>query len=1162
MTEQGQSSAGPGDDTPAASVGLTVSQLDPVEATPTSVVNPKAPKRATRRTGLGWRLATVAIILALVLGGFGLIGRTIPLPVWMVAEVESRLNRDLGTATPDVALALGMVDLTLDEDFIPRLLLQDLRLLKPDGTTLLSLPEVRISLQARALLSGETRLSSLRITGARLVVIRDEEGRFDVAVGEATEVSATPSLSSFSDLFAQVNKVLTLPGLEHLTQIEAEGLSVAVNDRRRGRVYELGDGRLTVDNRPGELAAELSVSLQGQALTPGRAVVQIVAQKARSSARISAEFNDISAIDLAAQAPLLAPLASFEAAISGRLAAEFGETGVTALEGQLEIGKGALRPTPAAAAVPFDRASFAMAYEAQSGLVNLSRIEVESPTLRAKASGQTYLLDGSGARLSGPLGGSVPAAFVTQISLEDVRIDPAGVFAEPVRFSTGALEFRLGLQPFTVEIGQFSLAEESRRLVMTGRIGADAAGWTTALDVSLNEISHDRLVALWPKSILGKTRAWVGQNLLQGDLRDIRAALRLSPGQEPRLHLSYGFDGADVRFLRTLPPIKGGKGYSTIEGLTYTMVMTEGQVTAPQGGQIDMAGSVFAVPDVSAKPAMADIRLSTRSSLTAALSLLNLPPFNFMTKADRPVDLGEGRAEIATRLTLPLQGRIGLSDVRYQVSGDVFDFASDKLVPKRRITAERLAVTASPAGIAITGEGRLGEVDFDVTYAQGFGPDQKGRSTIRGTATLSQKVAEEFGLGLPDGMVSGEGRATVEIDLQRGEPGRLRLRSDLDGIGLTLPEVAWNKAKAEKGVLEADVTLGELPRVDRLQLDAAGLRAEGEIRLRPGGGLETARFAQVTLDDWLDAGVELTGQGPGKPLAIALTDGSVDLRQMPDAKARGTSASGQGGGPLRLDLDRLIVSSDIALTRLSGDFRLSGGFNGEFIALMNDGPEVVGTVVPSRHGTAVRLQSNNAGETFAAAGVFLAGRGGRMDMTLTPREQPGHYDGRVAIRDVRVRNASVLAELLNAISVVGLLEQLNGQGLVFNVVEGDFLLTPQLVDLRRGSATGASLGVSMTGVYQTGTGRLAMEGVISPVYLLNGVGAVLTKRGEGVFGFNYSLQGTAEALEVGVNPLSILTPGMLRGLFRSGRSGGSEASGVPDTDLGEVPKQKLKRGRD
>ena len=67
-----------------------------------------------------------------------------------------------------------------------------------------------------------------------------------------------------------------------------------------------------------------------------------------------------------------------------------------------------------------------------------------------------------------------------------------------------------------------------------------------------------------------------------------------------------------------------------------------------------------------------------------------------------------------------------------------------------------------------------------------------------------------------------------------------------------------------------------------------------------------------------------------------------------------------------------------------------------------------------------------------------------------------------------------------------------------------------------------------------------MQGVISPVYLLNGVGAIFTKRGEGVFGFNYTLSGTADAPEVGVNPLSILTPGMLRGIFR-GKGGAGQA---------------------
>jgi hypothetical protein len=61
---------------------------------------------------------------------------------------------------------------------------------------------------------------------------------------------------------------------------------------------------------------------------------------------------------------------------------------------------------------------------------------------------------------------------------------------------------------------------------------------------------------------------------------------------------------------------------------------------------------------------------------------------------------------------------------------------------------------------------------------------------------------------------------------------------------------------------------------------------------------------------------------------------------------------------------------------------------------------------------------------------------------------------------------------------------------------------------------------------------LQLQGVISPIYLLNGLGAVVSKRGEGLFGFNYALGGTADAPQVSVNPLSILTPGLFREIFR------------------------------
>jgi hypothetical protein len=50
--------------------------------------------------------------------------------------------------------------------------------------------------------------------------------------------------------------------------------------------------------------------------------------------------------------------------------------------------------------------------------------------------------------------------------------------------------------------------------------------------------------------------------------------------------------------------------------------------------------------------------------------------------------------------------------------------------------------------------------------------------------------------------------------------------------------------------------------------------------------------------------------------------------------------------------------------------------------------------------------------------------------------------------------------------------------------------------------------------------------------MLNGIGGIFTRQGEGLFGFNFTLTGTTSAPDVGVNPLSVLTPGMFREIFR------------------------------
>jgi Protein of unknown function len=1081
---------------------------------------------APRRTHYAWvalrSVLMTLLMLVLIVGGsiwgvLALTGRNIHLPDGVVARIETRINATL----PGLTVDLGGVDVLVDDGWVPRLALQNM-VLQQDGRTLIALPDTRVDFDGASFAKGALRPASLRISGAQVALTRDAEGRFDLSLGQG----GTAQMQSFAQVLDAVEAAFAAPALQALTTIEVDALSLTLTDVRTDHVWQVGDGRLVVDNRAGELAAELRLSLL-EGATPAQAVLTFVTDKTSPAARITATVENIAASDLAAQAGPLAFLAVLDAPISGQITAALGaDGGVATLQGTLDVAAGAITPNANTAPIAFESATIGLSYDPTIGRITLGDLSVDSRTLRLKAVGHADMIGADGKVLTGALNGRLPAAFVTQMQISDLSVDPEGQFAAPVSFTQGALDLRLTLDPFRVEVGQLSLVADDQHLLATGEATAGDAGWTLALDVGLDTIAADRLVALWPLRMVPKTRAWLADNVQQGTLFNVNGAVRLVPGTEPRLSLGYEFTGTQVRFLRSLPPIDAGAGYATLEGRTYTIVLDQGTVTPPEGGAIDAAGSVFRIADITQRPNVAQIDLNTRSSLTATLSLLDQPPFRFMTKADRPVALGTGEARVQTRLTLPLGLKVQLKDVDYDVTGQITDVRSDVLVPGRVITADALTLKASPAGMTIAGPGRLGQVPFDVTYSQGFGPEAKGRAQIAGTVTLSDAAARDLGLGLPDGMVSGQGAAEVTIDLRNGEAARLTLVSSLRGVGLSLPDLGWSKARDAKGRLEVEATLGTPPAVSRIALDASGLRADGSISLRAGGGLDEARFDRVRLDDWLDAGVTLTGQGKGAA-SIAVTDGTIDLRAMPDRDGGG----GGGGSPFTLRLDRLQVSDNIAFTDFRGEFSPRGGLNGSFTAGVNGVGTVAGTVVPAQAGSAVRIQSEDAGSVMAAAGIFASARGGSLDLQLTPRGG-GSFDGRAVIERIRVRNASALTELLNAISVVGLLEQLNGQGIVFNNAEVDFILTPNAVQITKGSATGISLGVSMAGVYQTGNGQLDMQGVVSPIYLVNGVGAVLTRRGEGLFGFNYRLGGTADDPQVSVNPLSILTPGMFRDIFR------------------------------
>lgn len=1082
---------------------------------------------ATPRPRLGiWMLLSLPLAaVALVFAFLVLSHQPLAVPHWLVGRIEARANAALAGRA---VLELGGAELVVEAGLAPALALRELRLSQPSGQALAVLPELRARLHGRALSRGRIEVKSLHLRGAALIARRLADGGLDIGLAPGVAGEADPggiaalSAATPLELSAAVEALFATPLLAPVEEITGEDLHIRLDDVRLNRVWEVSRGRFRLSQDGARIALTLAFDVGERGGLPAQVALTASTDKHGLAAELGAAVTDVPAADLAAQSPALALLAVIDAPISGTLRTGLDAEGaVQRLEASLRIGAGALRPTEGARAVPFESADLRLSYDPARRAVRLDTLDLQSRALRLSGSGQVLLR---------AFQAGLPGEALVQMQLRNIAADPEGLFVRPARIAEGALDLRLRLEPFRVDLGQLQLVEGTRRIAGHGHMAAGPEGWTVAFDASVNAIESTDLLALWPPALVPHTRNWLANNVATGELRNLHAAARLVPGSEPRLELGYEFRGAEVRVLPTLPPVRNGRGFAGITGQSHSLMVEEGSIAAPSGGQIEVADSVMLVPDIREKDARAEVRLVSRAPIPAMLSLLDQKPFEFMTKAGRGTDIAEGWAEARTLLRLRMVKKLRPEDVDFEVDARLSDVRSEKLVPGRVLRAERLALRADRAGMTISGPGQFEDIPFNGRWSQRFGPEHRGRSQVEGFVEITPAGLERLKINLPKGALKGTGWGHLHLDLVKDRPPAYDFETDLKGLALSIPEIGWAKPAAAAGHLQMAGTLGAVPTVDRLAFTGPGIAGTGRLGLSA-AGFESASFERLTIGKWFEGKVELASRGKGRAPDVKVASGWLDLRHA-DLGAGG----GSGGGQLTAALERLVVADSIALTSFAGKFSTRGGLAGDFSARVNGAAKVQGSVGPVEGPveggrSEVKISASDAGAVLAAAGVFSTARGGSFDLRLTPVGRKS-YDGRLKIANLRVRDAPVLASMLSAASIIGLLEQLDGAGIVFSDVTGAFRLTPQGVSVTSGEALGASMGVTMTGNYYPETKGMDMQGVVTPFYLVNAIGQIVSRPGEGLFGFTYTLRGTSGAPKVAINPLSIFTPGMFREIFR------------------------------
>nr|WP_170788780.1 AsmA-like C-terminal region-containing protein [Ruegeria lacuscaerulensis] len=1081
----------------------------------------KTPRRRRSRrrlvayVTLGFTLMLGALAVA---GWFFLFGHQLHAPQWMRTQAEKRLDQTLG----GLKVRFGDATFFVNEQWLPRLRLRDVTISDAAGQQIAQVGDLRTRLSMRGLLRGQIRPRRIILQDAQIALTRNKDGALSLTVGSGSSpVQQAPTLA---ELIEESDDVFLSPILSGLRSVELQSLTLDYQDLRLGRAWVFDGGHITV-TRDGD---EMRLATGFSVLT-GRDYASSIEANYTSllgspQARFGFSITDLPSEDIAGQSLALAWLQVLKAPISGSLRGSIDDQAALGpLFATLNLGAGAVQPTPETKPIRFESARTYFTYDPSQQVLDFNEASVVSDLGAIQAEGKAFL--------QGIEDGALES-LTAQLQLNSIDIYPGGLFPESLESARAELDFQMKLLPFELRLGQLTLTDADHTLRASGRLLGRPDGWVASLDAHLDTMTSDRLLNYWPEILAPKPRLWVSENLYEGDFADIEFSLRVRPETKPDLYLGFGFDNAKIRFAKTLPPIQDAQGRVSLLENRFTASAESGVVMAPEGGAVDASGTSFIIPDTSIKkdsPAIA--RIKAKGKATAALSLLDLPPLELLSKANLPVDLAAGDVSLSGTLSLPLIKGLKFEDTEFHFTGDIDNLKSDRLVPGFTVSADRLTLSGDQTAVEIGGYGLFGDVPMHATWRQPIGGTEPQRSQLSGEIELSPRLMTELKAGLPQGMLTGQGTADINLGIGAGEPIALTATSDLVGVALSIPELGWRKGRQAQGKMTLDATLGDQLRVNTLKLDAAGLRSTASISFREDGEFDKVEFSSFDLGNWLAVPAELVSRGASVP-DIRVQGGVVNL----GGATFGGGSSGSGGtgnGPnLDVVLDRLQVTESIALTGFKGDFRTTGGVTGGFTARINGSAPVRGTITPRGARSAVELISDDAGEALRAAGVITQARGGTLTMTLEPVGNGSDYDANLKISNTRITDAPAMAALLNAISLVGLIDEMAGQGIFFATIESRMRITPTEIKVLSGSAVGPSMGLSFDGTVDLANGLLNLRGAISPIYLVNAVGSLLTKKGEGVIGFNYSLTGPLTAPKVAVNPLSGLAPLFLRNLLR------------------------------
>jgi len=1056
---------------------------------------------------------------------------------------------------------------------------KDVRLRDRDGVVVAALPDIIVRLSLRALVQGTIAATAVEVVGARVTIERDAEGRFRIgrwtAPGDGSDTGPKADLTAalpriLEELMAPPKAGHPLSFLQAVRIVEGE---VLLYDYRLSRVIEAPRADIELRRDKAGLAGEAALTV---ALGKERTDVTAGFLYERDSGQISfsADFVDLQPPALASFAAALEPLAGLTTPLAGSVVGSLSpDATLDSLRLTLHGAAGTLT-LPGILAGPLDirnlRASArldrpAHTLELESATIQLGTDNQPGPEITAQATlkapqgrfdgdleigvtGEARAIDMARLGRYWPIGlGANARAWVlenipkgtTDSATVSAQVDvPAGRWADAdVRQAAGRLKFH-GLEvhylrpmpPVTEVGGTGEFDQEGMQLTAErGSLGALEVRPSTVDMTGFSKPNGQRMAI--DLAVVGPLRAAL--ETLDHDRLKLIRRLGLDPADtEGQMAARVNFEFPLLKVL-ALEHI-GISARANLENVSIKDVLfgksaTEGKLALEVDksgmrleGPIKLAGIAtdFTWTESFAHDAkrvrVIDARVARLDAVDRARLGFDLAPY-----VEGPISLAlhaftdqSGETEVKSAINLQ-KADLAVSRLLWEKPAGVPGEArvALRLVGSRPQLLERIDVNAGSlhavgrgrfdeAGHSITGldfetlafnatklrdvEFKLDQPQFDLTVGGGVLdiapfwslPDVRADGGAEAAQTDTQRTTESAGAGRPAG------------EREVFTPLRLRAKS-LDAVYFAedryLEKVSLDLRRAPEGW-------------QRIWIDGRVPESLWHAHRADGTEVPTAPATAP------DAAKSVPRQA-GKPEPKAPEPEAAEP-QGPEPRAAASDGNSEAA-PVAAKPPEKTVNIDFHPVD-------EGGYS-------------------------LSVTAEDMGAVLRALDILDTVSGGRLEIVGRSHGALPHgpLNAHLEAQDYLLVQAPILARLLTVASLTGIYDLLQGEGIRFQRLTGDFALQDGVVTTDLMRAYGAALGLTMKGRIDFEALQSDLEGTLVPAYAVNRIlgqipllGPLLTGgEGEGFLAVTYRIKGPLGDPKVSVNPLSALAPGFLRGLF-------------------------------